>query len=604
MADAALLRIANISGFYGDRLAAAREMLEGGQVDVLTGDYLAELTMLILHKARQKDPGAGYAATFLRQLEEILGPALERGVRIVTNAGGLNPAGMAEQVRKLAARLGLDARVAHIEGDDLLPRLGELQAQGHPFTHMDRGVPLSSAPSAPVSANAYLGAFGIAEALRRGAQIVVCPRVSDASVVVGPAVWRFGWARDDWDRLASAVVAGHLIECGPQVTGGNYAFFQEVPSLDNPGFPLAELASDGSFEITKHPGTDGLVSVGTVTAQLLYEIAEPAYANPDVVARFDSVSLAQVGPDRVKVSGVRGEPAPEQLKVCINYVGGFRNSMGFVLTGLDIEEKAERAREALLARLGGAARFETLDFQLIRSDRPDAHSNDEASAILQVTAVDRDARKVGRAFSNAVTEMLIANYPGMYTTTPPGAEREFGVYWPALVPRERVEEVLVLEDGSRIPIPHPPRGTAGVRIAVPPPRLPAPPSGPTRRVPLGRVFGARSGDKGGNANVGVWARSAAGYAWLETFLTLERLRELMPECAPLAIHRFALPNVWALNFVIVGLLGEGVASSLRRDAQAKSLGEFLRSRVVDLPEALLADQPRPARVRPAAEPAG
>jgi len=595
MAERGVLRVANISGFYGDRLAAAREMLEGGEVDVLTGDYLAELTLLILHKARQKDPGAGYAATFLRQLEEILGPALERGVRIVTNAGGLNPAGMAEQVRKLAARLGLHANVAHVEGDDLLPRLAELQAQGHPLTHMDRGVPLSAAPSAPVSANAYLGGFGIAEALRRGAQIVVCPRVSDASVVLGPAVWHFGWARGDWDRLASAVVAGHLIECGPQVTGGNYAFFEEVPSLDNPGFPLAEIADDGSFEITKHPGTDGLVSVGTVTAQLLYEIAEPAYANPDVIARFDTLSLAQVGPDRVRVSGVRGEPAPESLKVCINYVGGFRNSMSFVLTGLDIEAKAERARRALLARLGCAARFQMLDFQLIRSDRPEADSNDESSAILQVTAVDRDARRVGRAFSNAVTEMLIANYPGMYTTTPPGPEREFGVYWPALVPRTAVEEVVVLEDGSRVPI-APPPSSPRVKIPAPASRVPVP-VGPTRRMPLGRVFGARSGDKGGNANLGVWARSDAGYAWLEEFLTVERLRQLMPECAPLELRRFELPNVRALNFVIVGLLGEGVASSLRRDAQAKSLGEFLRSRPVDLPEALLADRPEAARPR-------
>jgi hypothetical protein len=596
MADAPrTLRVANISGFYGDRLSAAREMLEGGAVDVLTGDYLAELTLLILHKARQKQPHTGYALSFLRQMEEVLGLALDRGVRVVTNAGGLNPAGLAEELRKLAARLGLSARVAHVAGDDLLGRLPELQARGHALAHLDRGIPLAQAPVAPVSANVYLGGWGIAEALRRGADLVVCPRVSDASLVVGPAAWHFGFAMDDWDRLAGAVVAGHLLECGPQVTGGNYAFFLEVPSLRNAGFPIAELEADGSFVVTKHPGSEGLVSVGTVTAQLLYEIAEPAYRNPDVIARFDTISLEQVGPDRVRVSGVRGEPAPADLKVCINYAGGWRNTMTFVLTGLDIEAKAELARETLLGKLGGAARFDAVDVQLIRNDRPDARTNDEASAFLQVTVKDRDPGKVGRAFSDRVTEMALSSYPGLYTTTPPTSEREFGVYWPALVPAEEVREVVVLDDGTVVPIPHPPRARRGVPVAAARPKLPQPPAGPCVRVPLGAVFGARSGDKGGNANVGVWARSPAAYAWLASFLTAERFRELVPEVAGLEVRRFELPNVLALNFVVVGLLGEGVASSVRRDPQAKSLGEFLRSRVVDLPEVLLADRPAPAR---------
>ena len=592
MAEAArALRVANISGFYGDRLSAAREMLEGGAVDVLTGDYLAELTLLILHKARQKQPHTGYAATFLRQMEQVLGTALAKGVRIVTNAGGLDPAALAEELRKLAARQGLSLRVAHVAGDDLLARLPELQARGHALAHLDRGIPLSEIPSPPVSANAYLGGWGIAEALRRGADVVVCPRVSDASLVVGPAAWRFGWAMDDWDRLAGAVVAGHLLECGPQVTGGNYAFFQEVPRLRNPGFPLAEIEADGSFVVTKHPGSDGLVSVGTVTAQLVYEIAEPAYRNPDVIARFDAIRLEQVGPDRVRVSGARGEPAPPDLKVCINYVGGYRNTMSFVLTGLDIEAKAELAREALLEKLGGAGRFDAVDVRLVRSDRPDASTNDEASAFLEVTVKDRDARKVGRAFSSRATEMLLSSYPGIYTTTPPSSEREFGVYWPALVPAREVQETVTLDDGSVLAIPHPPRPEVCAPIALAPPAIPPAPAGPTVRVPLGAIFGARSGDKGGNANVGVWARSPAGYAWLERFLTTERFRTLVPEAGSLEIRRFALPNVLALNFVVLALLGEGVASSVRRDAQAKSLGEFLRSRLVDLPEALLADRP-------------
>ncbi|MDA8285550.1 MAG: DUF1446 domain-containing protein, partial [Actinomycetota bacterium] len=336
------LRIANCSGFYGDRLAAAREMVEGGPIDVLTGDYLAELTMMILWRARQSDPTAGYAVTFLRQVEEVLGTCLDRGIRIVANAGGLNPAGLAGQVRALADRLGLTARVAHVEGDDLLGRIEELQAAGHRLAHLDSGVALAEAGVRPVSANAYLGGWGIAEALAAGADVVVCPRVTDASLVVGPAAWHFGWHRDDWDALAGAVVAGHILECGPQATGGNYAFFEEIPDSRYPGFPLAEVYADGSSVITKHPGTGGAVSVGTVTAQLLYEIGGPRYANPDAVARFDTIRLTQDGADRVAVSEVRGEPAPAEMKVCINYVGGYRNTMTFVITGLDIDAKAAR----------------------------------------------------------------------------------------------------------------------------------------------------------------------------------------------------------------------------------------------------------------------
>jgi hypothetical protein len=586
MAPAEPLRVANVSGFYGDRLAAAREMLEGGPVDVLTGDYLAELTMLILWKARQREGGAGWAATFLRQMEEVLGTCLDRGVRVVANAGGLDPRGLAARLRELAARLGLRARIAHVEGDDLLPRLGELRRGGCSLAHLDTGRPFESIPAPPVTANAYLGAWGIVECLAAGADVVVCGRVTDASLVVGPAAWRFGWARDDWDRLAGAVVAGHVLECGAQATGGNYAFFEEVPGLEHPGFPIAEIAPDGSCVVTKHPGTGGLVSVGTVTAQLLYELGAPAYANPDAVARFDSIRLEEQGPDRVRISGVRGEPAPPELKLCMNYRGGFRNSVSFALTGLDVEAKAELLERTILRRLGPRERFAELHFHLARTDRPDPDTNERASALFTVTAKDPDARKVGRAFSSALVELALASYPGFYATAPPGDASEYGVYWPALVPAAAVRHVAVLPDGREVPIePAPPGARARVEVAAARP-TPAP-VGRLRRVPLGRVAGARSGDKGGNANVGVWVRSDAAFAWLDEYLGVERLKRLLPEAAPLAVRRHALPNLRALNFEIVGLLGDGVAASVRPDPQAKSLGEWLRAREVDVPEALL-----------------
>jgi Acyclic terpene utilisation family protein AtuA len=590
------LRIANCSGFYGDRRSAPRELLEGGPIDVLTGDYLAELTMLILWRSRSRDPAKGYATSFLAQMEECLGLATDKGVKVVANAGGLNPAGLAAELRALAERLGLEVSVAHVEGDDLLGRLDDLQAAGEPLAHLDTRVPLAEAGMTPVTANAYLGAWGIVAALEAGADVVVCGRVTDASLVVGPAAWHFGWAVDDWDRLAGAVVAGHVLECGTQATGGNYAFLRELPDTRPPGFPIAEVGADGSAVVTKHPGTGGLVSVGTVTAQLLYEIAGPAYENPDVVARFDTVRVEQVGPDRVRLHGTRGEPAPDRLKVAINYLGGFRNSMSFVLTGLDVATKAAMAEAALFERLGGRARFRSAETRLVGRPASDPATVEEAVAELRVTVKDPDPSKVGRAFSNAAIELALASYPGCYTTTPPADATPYGVYWPALVRADLVEHLVVLPDGRRLPIKPPPAGPApgsslgersptgeraGSVVHNPPTR------GSTVRAPLGRVFGARSGDKGGNANVGVWARNEAAYRFLDRFLTVERFRELIPEARRLEVHRWALPNLLAVNFVVVGLLGEGVSSSTRIDPQAKGLGEWLRARVVDLPVELL-----------------
>ena len=579
--SAEVLRVANCSGFYGDRLSAAREMVEGGPIDVLTGDYLAELTMMLLFKSKLKDPKLGYATTFLKQLEEIAAECVRRKIRIVVNAGGLNPKGCAEAARAVYAKLGLSATVAHVEGDDLMPELAELQKQ-EAFLHLDRGAPLSSLKAPIVTANAYLGAFGIAKALERGADLVICGRVTDASLTVGPAIWKFGWTPADLDALAGAVAAGHVIECGPQCTGGNYSFFREIEGLEKPGFPIAELHRDGSFVVTKHPGTGGAVTVGTVTAQILYEIASPAYANADVVARFDTLRLSQEGTDRVRVTGTRGQPAPERLKVCINYLGGFRNSMTFVLTGLDIEEKAALAERTIWRALGGRDQFEETHVSLRRSSQPNPDSNEEAFSLLTIAVKDSDAKKVGRAFSSRAIEMALASYPGFSMTTPPKDEQPFGVYWPALIAAERVSQRVVMPDGETIAIPH----AAPVALAreIAPSQLSAPlPSGPTQRLPLGSVCGARSGDKGGNANLGVWVESESAYAWLAQLLTAEKLKELLPETRSLLVQRFELPNILALNFVIHGLLGDGVAASLRADPQAKTLGEYLRAKVLDVP---------------------
>jgi hypothetical protein len=569
------IRIGNASGFYGDRMAAVREMLTGGPLDVLTGDYLAELTMLILGRDRLRDPARGYARTFVRQLEDGLGLAVERGVRIVANAGGLNPAGLADAVRELARGLGLDVTVAHVEGDDLRERAAEL-GLGDPLT-----------------ANAYLGAWGIVECLNAGTDIVVTGRVTDASVVVGPAAAHFGWARDDFDALAGAVVAGHVIECGAQATGGNYAFFTELldagVDLRHPGFPIAEIEADGSSVITKHDGTGGAVTVGTVTAQLLYEITGARYAGPDVTARMDTVSLSRQGPDRVRITGVRGEPPPPTLKVSLNGVGGFRNQVEFVLTGLDIEAKARLAREQLTAALDPAPA--ELTWTLVRTDAPDADTEERASGLLRCVARDPDPKKVGRAFTAAAVELALAGYPGFHLTAPPGDGAPYGVFTAGFVEAGAVEHTAVLADGTRIAVT--PSTSTREPVAEPEPEperrseVAAHVAGAVRRVPLGTIAGARSGDKGGSANVGVWVRSDEAFRWLVATLTVDRLRELLPEAATLPVTRHVLPNLLAVNFVVDGLLGRGVAEQVRFDPQAKALGEWLRARHVDIPEDLL-----------------
>lgn len=582
------LRIGNASGFYGDRFSAFEDMLTGGPLDVLTGDYLAELTMLILGRDRLKDPGLGYAKTFLRQLEDGLGLAHERGVRIVANAGGLNPAGLADAIRMLASEAGIPVSVAHVEGDDLMPF-----AQG------------------ALTANAYLGGAGITACLRAGADVVVTGRVTDAALVSGPAAWWFDWAPDDYDRLAGAVVAGHVLECGTQATGGNYAFFT-AHDVRRPGFPLAEISEDGSAVITKHPGTGGVVSAGTVTAQLLYETQGPRYLGPDATARLDTVRLTDVGPDRVAVTGVVGEPPPPTLKVGVTRIGGWRNEVVFVLTGLDIEAKAALVRAQLADALSQVA---TAEWTLARTDHEDAATEETASALLRLVVRDPSPERVGRALTSEAIELALASYPGFHVTTPPGPAQPYGVFTSSAVPAPSVPHVAVLPDGTRLAVPArtasedlgvtPAAAGGGLGSGAPagsgaeprdggpeaepirtaPPEAPA--GQPTRRVPLGTLIGARSGDKGGDANIGVWVERDDAWDWLHTTLTVDTLKALLPETGPLPVTRHALPNLRALNFTVPGILGAGVASAHRFDPQAKALGEWLRARHVDIPAHLL-----------------
>ena len=583
------VRIANCSGFYGDRLSAAAEMVNDGPIDVLTGDWLAELTMLILARTRDRRPGGGYARSFVKQMEQVMGTCLDRGIRVVSNAGGLDPRGCAAAVAAAAERLGLTPRIAYVDGDDLMPRLDPGAADAVTMRSFTTGEPMIDTTRL-ITANAYLGGWGIAEALRRGADIVVTGRVTDAAVACGPAAWHHGWAVDDWDALAGAVAAGHVIECGTQATGGNYSFFTEVDGMARTGFPWAEIAADGSSVIGKHEGTGGAVTVGTVTAQLLYEIDAPGYLGPDVTTRFDTIRLTQAGPDRVLIDSVRGEPPPPTLKVATNEMGGYRSQLTVALTGLDIEAKAALVHDAFWqACPHGPDDYAKVTERVLRTNKADPATNEEAVAVWRLDVFDHDEDRLGRTLSDTMNELALATIPGMFSPGSAARPRAFGVYRPATVPAKAVPQHVTFLDGERTvvaPVP--------AAAATPPPiPSPAPTAdgrewGPTVPSPLGRIVGTRSGDKGGNANLGVFARSADAFEWLDGFLSIQRLRDLLPEAAPLPVDRHRLANIWSLNFVIHGLLGDGVAASDRQDAQAKSLGEWLRARVVEIPEALLA----------------
>lgn len=580
-----VIKIANCSGFYGDKLSAAKEMVEGGPIDVLTGDYLAELTMAILYGQKMKK-NTGYVGTFLKQVKQVLQPCIEKNIKIVSNAGGLNPAAMAEAVKDIAKELELDVKVAYIDGDDLSPRMQELQSEGETFCNMDTGQNLADSKNHLLTANAYLGAWGIKEALDQGADVVICPRVTDAAVVIGPAAWKFNWQRTDYDALAGALAAGHVIECGQQATGGNYAFFQEVPSFDNPGYPIAEIEADGNFTITKHPGTGGLVSVGTVKSQLLYEIGDPAYKNPDVIGHFDTLSIEQVGEDRVYVSGCKGSCPPPSHKVCINTLGGFRNGFEIMLTGLDIEAKAKILTDTFFKNIGGKEQFDDVSIELLRTDKENPSCNEEAFARLRIVAKSSNKDLVGRLFSAKMIEIALANIPGFGPMNPIGNGESFLVYWPTLVDSQYITEYVHIGDQVTEVTPTSQLDLEPVNHHVVTAKIPAAPSGDTVSIPFGRLFGTRSGDKGGCANVGVWATSEEAYGFLHKYLTVERLKTLMPETADLEIVRYELANIHSLNFFIKGILGEGVASSVRMDPQAKSMGEYLRAKLIEVPTVL------------------
>jgi hypothetical protein len=589
--------IANCGGFWGDDPTAARRQVEGGPIDYLVMDYLAEVTMAILQKQKAKKPDAGYATDFLVQMREVLPKCMERGVRIIANAGGVNPLACRAALEKLAAELGVadKVKVGVVLGDDIYPDLDAILAAGEPLAHMDTGRPLTDVRAKVLSANAYLGAAPIVKALEMGANVIIAGRVTDTAVTLAPLMHEFGWAADDWDKVAAGVIAGHIIECGTQCTGGNFTDWKLVPTYANIGFPIVEASADGSFVVTKHAGTGGLVSVHTVTEQLVYEMGSPAYISPDCVARFDSITLTQDGPDRVRVTGARGAPAPEKLKVSISFEDGFRAFGRLMVAGPDALAKSQKVAEAFWECVGGKSLYADAREQFVGWDscHPPLAKDEPGEILVQFAVRDADERKINARFGPQLVPRVLGTVPGITYLADQGRPRASEVvgYWPALIARKFVKQRVIVGDRTTdVPQPDLSRSKAAA-FAPAPVEATVPDTGRRVRVPLSRLCLARSGDKGDTANVGVIARSDAVFAWMTKRLTAAFVKRRFEGVCRGKVERSVVPNLRALNFLLHESLGGGGTLSLLLDAQGKTYSQYLLAAKVTVDAALLEGLP-------------
>ncbi|MEV6638600.1 acyclic terpene utilization AtuA family protein [Amycolatopsis sp. NPDC051371] len=583
------VRIANFSGAMGDRFSAFEEAVRGDPVDVVIGDSMAEITMSMVVAGFHGNPDGRrrfFSEFFLRQLRPQLPAIAEKGIKVVTNAGIYHPAGLAEAIRAEVTAQGLDLKVAFVTGDDLTDTAKDLIADGQ-LNHLETGATLDVDPAELLAVNAYLGGWGIKTALGEGADIVITGRVADASLVTGPAAWWHAWDREDLDRIAGATAAAHIIECGPQATGGNFAGFTGIADNTLPGFPIAEVAGDGSFVITKRAGDDGEVTVDTVTAQLMYEIQGPRYLNPDVTWHTDSIELAQDGPDRVRVTGARGSAASRTTKVGINFQRGYRGATWLFPTGLDVDAKVD-VLKAQAERTRRDHPVDELHFFVCGQPVPDPENQWQATVAVQLAVAASDQKTVS-GFLNQFCSYGLGSIPGFYIDMTQmysmGGQPRID-YWPGLVRQADLQHQVHLPDGRVLDIAPPPDTT----VFTGQPETPSSattPSGLTTTVPFGQIVYARTGDKGANANLGVWSRDEAAWPWLAGFLTTDRLRELLGCPDTVDIERYEQPNLHGISFVLRGYFPPSGSANLALDQIGKSLGEFLRARHVDVPTALL-----------------
>jgi len=587
-----IVRIGGASAFWGDSGVAAPQLVRRAKVDYLMFDFLAEVTLSIMVNAKRRDPKMGYAGDFVTvAMAQVLRELKQKRIRVVTNAGGINPQSCVEALKALAVEQGVDVRIAYVEGDDLLPQLDHLRSHKEMFSG-------AAMPETIVSMNAYLGALPIARAFAEGADIVVTGRCADSAMALGPLIHEFGWKEDDWDRLSAGTLIGHILECGAQATGGLHTDWEKVERWEDIGYPIAECRADGSFVVTKPEGTGGLVTAATVGEQLLYEIGDPAaYVVPDVACDFRAVTMKDVGKDRVEVKGARGRPATSTYKVSATYMDGWRAFGNLTIVGIDAVKKAERTAESILARTRAMFRehnvgdYSETSIEILGAEQqygPHSRVRDAREVVMKLGVKHPDKRAL---------QMFAREISPAGTSWSPGTTGNFGGGRPEPAPVVRLFSFLV-EKGAA----HPVVVIDGKRIAVEIPQgvaqLPAPVDTPpvastvvgadalTTKVRLLDLVWARSGDKGDSANIGVIARDPRLMPVLRRELTAERVRGYFAHLVQGEVTRFDLPGFNAMNFLMTKALGGGGAASLRNDPLAKGFAQMLLDLEIEVPSNL------------------
>ncbi|KAE8375272.1 hypothetical protein BDV26DRAFT_299846 [Aspergillus bertholletiae] len=609
------VRVANCSGFHGDPAYEMYRQATLGDVDFITGDYLAEVNLANNAEAWRAGKHPGYEETAWQGLQQTIEVIAEKGIRVVINGGALDPRALALKVQALTAEKKLDIRVAYVSGDDLYPQVGpSMPTSKEGLQHLDSGNPsivpsrltyafMNTSDGKPIpmtSAHAYLGARGIVEGLKRGAQIIICGRVADASPVIAAAWFWYDWHETDYDRLAGSLIAGHLIECSAYVTGANFAGFDKYPldDLIAPGFPISEIEEDGSCIITKHPGTQGVVNTDTVKCQFLYELQGNVYLNSDVSARIGNVVVEDAGKDRsltvdrVRVSGIKGSPPPPTTKLAVFYPGGYEAQLLLNATGYATAQKWELFEKQLRHFLpeGAANDIETLEFQRVGVPDPNPSSQLKSTTYMRVFIAARTAQAVVTAVK-AMSHISLKHFSGFHASPDmrTAIPRPFLAYYPAIIHQSDInEQINILDDQSQtisIDIPRPNQYEPLKPRESYDPATPTAYTGPTKEIRLGDIALARSGDKGANLNFGVFVSNPAHWEWLRSSMTISRMRDLLGEDwdDSFSIERVEFPQIHAVHFVIYGILGRGVSSSSRLDGYGKGFADYIRDKVVSVP---------------------
>lgn len=606
-----MIRIANAGGYWGDDPYALRRQVCGPlKLDYISIDFLAEITMSILQKQKQKDPKLGYAGDFISQLTPLLKTCKERGIKIITNAGGVNPKACADALFELARKEGVDLRVALVEGDDIAERLPHLVKQpGCSMKNMETGDAFDGVLSKVLSANVYFGAMPVVEALRSNPDIIICGRVTDTGITLAAMIHEFGWQAADYDKLSHGIVAGHIIECGAQATGGNFTDWKKVKSFEDVGFPILECSPDGSFVVTKHPGSGGLVSVQTVREQLLYEMGHPqSYITPDVIADFTTIQLEQQGEDRVCISGVQGRAPTDLLKVSVAYADGYKASGTLIISGPDARNKAEVFSEIMWQKL--SAELSRAGLPQCRKTMTEYIGDDSthrglspqfpAKEVLVRFGALADDKATLQVFRKILPSLILSGPSGVAVTGGAPVISDVVSYWPALVPQDvALPKVWVGEvtknnqlatQVSQTGELHWPKTGGTAEISAQP--LDTHSCGnvnlnKTAQLPLWTIAHARSGDKGDTANIGLIARSPECYAWLRSHVSAELVKKWFATICKGNVSRYVVPNLWSLNFLLEETLDGGGTMSLCIDAQGKTLSQALLRCTLDIPVGLL-----------------